>query len=349
MRKTNNIPNQRAFQLLEALSGVDEELLVRCEEQTVMQYKYAQNADAASGEQATAKTESGKVIFAAFSKYARKYSSSWAAVLCIAVVGALTWGGYRLTTDGFRMGMMESAVENATSVDMVATGTEVLTQESVTEGESTETIGDAGNMQQTTDAMENKGNGVTDAGETDGDAFVWGVDTELSDVRENAAKQLESLEQAREIAGLGKYIPANVPEGYAFENAHYVEKNTELLSVWWSRGMDSIHWSVQIVEDEELLHIVDLSKEETYNEYLYQIPLAETLPEEYREVFKNPVCKWEDFSLEFVQKRMFNRGADAGDTTTPRGNFAVLYPDNVLVEFNGRGTAEEIYAMFPAP
>ena len=37
---------------------------------------------------------------------------------------------------------------------------------------------------------------------------------------------------------------------------------------------------------------------------------------------------------------------DAGDTDTPRGNFSVLYPDGVVVRFNGRGTAQEIWEMF---
>ena len=37
---------------------------------------------------------------------------------------------------------------------------------------------------------------------------------------------------------------------------------------------------------------------------------------------------------------------DSGDTATPRGNFKVLYPDGVLVSFNGRGTAQEIWDMF---
>ena len=90
---------------------------------------------------------------------------------------------------------------------------------------------------------------------------------------------------------------------------------------------------------------VDIEKTETYNEYLYEIPHAETVPEDYRGVFHNPVCAWEDFSLEFVQKRMIAR-EDAGDTETPRGNFSVLYPDGVLVHFNGRGTAVEIWEMF---
>ena len=52
-----------------------------------------------------------------------------------------------------------------------------------------------------------------------------------------------------------------------------------------------------------------------------------------------------DFSLEIVESRM-KAYEDSGDTATPRGNFKVLYPDGVLVSFNGRGTAQEIWDMF---
>ncbi len=49
--------------------------------------------------------------------------------------------------------------------------------------------------------------------------------------------------------------------------------------------------------------------------------------------------------MEIVESRM-KAYEDSGDTATPRGNFKVLYPDGVLVSFNGRGTAQEIWDMF---
>ena len=107
--------------------------------------------------------------------------------------------------------------------------------------------------------------------------------------------------------------------------------------------MDSIVIRIDIPKEKPTA--VDMAKAETYDEYLYDIPHAETVPEEYRDIFDNPVCAWEDFSLEFVQKRMIAR-EDAGDTDTPRGNFSVLYPDGTVVYFSGRGTAEEIWDLF---
>lgn len=90
---------------------------------------------------------------------------------------------------------------------------------------------------------------------------------------------------------------------------------------------------------------VDVEKPEIYDERLYEVPYGETVPEEYRQVFQDPVFALEDFSLEIVESRM-KAYEDSGDTATPRGNFKVLYPDGVLVSFNGRGTAQEIWDMF---
>ena len=58
-----------------------------------------------------------------------------------------------------------------------------------------------------------------------------------------------------------------------------------------------------------------------------------------------PVFAREDFSLEMIESRMISY-SDSGDTDTPRGNFRVLGSGGVLVQFSGRGTAEEIWEMF---
>ena len=77
---------------------------------------------------------------------------------------------------------------------------------------------------------------------------------------------------------------------------------------------------------------------------LYDIPYAETVPEEYRVCFDNPIFMQKDISLDLVQSRM-KVVADAGDTGTPRGNFSIIYPEGILLDFNGDGTAEEIWEM----
>ncbi len=102
---------------------------------------------------------------------------------------------------------------------------------------------------------------------------------------------------------------------------------------------------MSIEEADPVPATVDIARAEIYDVRLYEIPYGETVPEEYREVFQDPVFAVEDLSLEVIESRMASYN-DSGDTDTPRGNFRVLYPDGVLVRFNGRGTPEEIWEMF---
>ena len=61
--------------------------------------------------------------------------------------------------------------------------------------------------------------------------------------------------------------------------------------------------------------------------------------------YPNGYVAGKDFNLEIVKSRIKSYD-DQGDTDTPRGNFSVLYEGGVLIRFNGRGTAEEIWEMF---
>ena len=151
-------------------------------------------------------------------------------------------------------------------------------------------------------------------------------------------------DEARNQDELGEYLPDRIPRGYAFESASCnLDRQEANLTVTWSRGMDSIMWTV--VEAEALPETVDIDAAVTYDQRLYEIPYAETVPQEYQQSVDNPTFAWEDFTLEAVRSRMIVH-ADRGDTDTPRGRFAVLFPNNIVVTFNGRGTAEEIWEMF---
>ena len=153
-----------------------------------------------------------------------------------------------------------------------------------------------------------------------------------------------SLQAAGQIEGLGEYVPETLPEGYKFESAYSNQDlDRENLTVSWSRGMDMI--LLHLEQTQGTVETVDVEKPEIYDERLYEVPYGETVPEEYRQVFQDPVFALEDFSLEIVESRM-KAYEDSGDAATPRGNFKVLYPDGVLVSFNGRGTAQEIWDMF---
>ena len=73
-----------ALRIMDALSGVDEELLERCE-------------------------QSGQKSDKAYRRPLWQQARAWAAVLCLAVVGAASFGGYRL----MQMGGMGSIADGS--------------------------------------------------------------------------------------------------------------------------------------------------------------------------------------------------------------------------------------------
>lgn len=154
-----------------------------------------------------------------------------------------------------------------------------------------------------------------------------------------------SIEELRADQEFAEYLPRTVPSGYALESAvKSVYQDKTVLAVVWSRGMDSIEWRVDRAPQQAVVP-VDVTKPETYDVNLYDIPYADSVPENYRETFSNPVFRMEDMSLETVRART-RQVADSGDTSTPRANFDVLYGDGTLISFTGRGTAEELFGMF---
>ena len=177
----------------------------------------------------------------------------------------------------------------------------------------------------------------------DAEAAKEELNTDMDGCLPLQAQKLTEAE-ARGTEVLGSYVPTVLPKGYGFESAsRNLDRQEENLTLCWSRGMDSILLGIE--KPDSAPDTVDIARAETYDVRLYEIPYGETVPEEYREIFQDPVFAIEDLSLEIIRSRVASY-QDRGDTATPRGNFRVLYPDGVLVRFNGRGTPEEIWEMF---
>ena len=339
-----------AMRIMEALSGVDEELLERSE--------------GGAGKAA------GKIH-----KKIWQYGRAWAAVLCLAIVGAVSLGGYQLTQRVGEGGSGNAAEDSTIKLE----GVEICPEEGeagaaggadggiVSGAEEQENI-NTDQYSQKDGGMENgeispeegaagNGNAGTEEMVRESQAAEEGQSDALP-ISENMVEGYESVDmgcpsvqlekfketEARKQELLGDYIPTALPSGYLFEDAYRDQDREDVnLTVIWTRGMDSVTWNITVPE--ELPETVDVNRPETYDQRLYEIPYAETVPEEYRESMNDPVFDREDFSLEIVKSRIVSR-SDAGDTDTPRGNFGVLYSDGVLVYFNGRGTVEEIWEMF---
>jgi len=208
-----------------------------------------------------------------------------------------------------------------------------------------------------------EGDAVEDAVVTEAEMELVENDTDMPSelITENNANQEElqvgdsaplapeaeefSMAEIREEETLGAYVPDRFPEGYVFESGS--RETDGSLFARWSKGMDDIVISVMWYESDAETdgRIVDVTKPETYDVHLYDIPYAETVPEEYRQIFDNPIFPEKDFSAEMVSARI-KEVADEGDTGTPRGRFSVLYESGVIVSFNGDCDAERVWQMF---
>lgn len=308
-REKTTDQTQSALRLLEALSGVDQGLLLRSESRRKPYWTY------------------GRAV---------------AACLALVVVGTLSWNGLRMIwTPKGGAGSSSTGGNSFDSAPMIADARTGDTDESEAEG---------GNYDMTAIAEEA---GEDNTGSIDDTAQenLAKAEGQLQDLESNKYKEEVcadprdpskelSEKEARNTEVFGTYLPKNLPAGYTFENARGSDSG---ITVTWTRGMDSIMLSLSSVVPENAV-TVDVEKPETYDVWLYEIPYGETVPEEYRQVFDDPLFAAEDLSLEVVRSRM-KSVRDAGDTDTPRGSFSVLYPDGVVLRFNGRGTAEEIWEM----
>lgn len=347
--------NEGALRILEALSAVDEDLLERCKE-------------APEPVESTGKT--AKILnFKKRRKPLWKMGRTWAACLGLLAVGFISWNGLRLATShglsfdsagnstGGGLNQSQSTTEETSPEDSegVYSGNTDIADNARGEAPSGETAG-------YTEAEVNGGSG-SDSGstldsdevinrespnETDQEPYKEDIQKEVgSSVSDTSATKPVTEEEARNWMPLGAYIPQNLPEGYHVENA-YINPEEQSVTMIWTRGMDNIMVSVSNVAP-GTMETVDITKPETYDERLYEIPYAETVPEEYWESMNNPVFDFSDMDydngLELMNSRMISYD-DAGDTNTPRGHFTILIEDKILLYFNGRGTPEEIWNMF---
>ena len=384
---------EEAMRIMEALSGVDGELLERCE---------AAGAGAREGAEARAEAREGAA--GAREAAARpagrngkrkafrwQYLSRFAAVLALAVVGAASWRAFWLYGDKAEDGSAGSGLSGSVSQESLAldlepapnafpveataapAGAAINSQpETETEGAEDGFKGSADGVQVIVPGAADKYSvGNQQQAVSGAQQSVTGEKPAVPGGRKEdclaAPSSRLTAEEAGQIEPLSDYIPVSLPAGYAFVSASYgtlampedfagqtgasgaKEEACEgpgRLTLLWSKGEDDILLSIQETDSTaETGGTVDVEKPETYDARLYELPYGDTVPEEYREAFMDPVFAKDDFSLEIVRSRVISYPGDGGDTDTPGGWFSVLY-DGVLVYFNGRGTPEEIWEMF---
>lgn len=149
-----------------------------------------------------------------------------------------------------------------------------------------------------------------------------------------------SLADARDDQSFGAYLPTTPPGGFSDEVIRrYQGPDNDYLSGLWRKGYDSLSWTVSYLDDQAAQRIASVDEPEQYDLSLYPIPMADSVPEELREIVEDPIFRIEELTLATVYARAYTV-SDAGDTGGYRMAFSVLYGD-VVVKVNAKGVSPE--------
>lgn len=155
-------------------------------------------------------------------------------------------------------------------------------------------------------------------------------------------------EEAMADEKFGDYVPADVPDGFTFEGAwREWGKGRDYLTLNWSGYYTNLSIDIRDADTWVDFTLTDPADRERYDVSLYTIPYGESVPEEYRQEFDNPVFAVEDVTPEVVAARMRWVDDDSGDVDSWRGDFYVYYEsENVLVRYDLDGvTPQEAYDL----
>jgi hypothetical protein len=149
----------------------------------------------------------------------------------------------------------------------------------------------------------------------------------------------------------GALMPVSVPQGFIFDSGRRILNQWEnSLRVHWHRfpSVDNIFWTVAQPTEYDLERMVPAGELYKYDVSLYPIPWFDSVPEEIREYFHNPVFLAEEMSLEVVQGRArLEEGRRGESASWSIDSFSVLYGD-VIIHISARGvSAEQLWDMIP--
>lgn len=152
--------------------------------------------------------------------------------------------------------------------------------------------------------------------------------------------EILTMDEAIKDPDFGAYMLSELPDGFSEESIRrYMDQNSNFLSGLWTRGYDSLQWTVSYLNDSAAARITSAAEKENYDLSLYPIPRADSVPDELREIVDNPVFKIQELTLETVCARAW-QVEETGDSNGYRMEFGALYGD-VLVEIRTKGVSPE--------
>lgn len=374
-----------AMRIFEALSGVDEELLIRCEDEAVLKGAVF-GAHDGKGRRSSKFTGKKAPIW--------YYGKVLAACLCFVVMGALLWSVRPImetaskssgsvdmapaaAAEAPEAAMEEAACENATALegavgqsdtlaerdngsDAYGTGEAGTVDSGLLDGTTESRVEDLESVKQESAKQESAQQESANQESANQEAASGGQNPETEQMNGSKNSEIEevmsgvpldkrkelTLKEAAAVAVLGEYVPTAVPAGYIFESAYLTENATT-----GKAERISLCWLKGM--DDIRINISYASEDVT----TVDVSKTETYDVHQYEIPYASTVPQEYrtvfnnpvFAVEDftrdIVKMRMKVVADTGDTATPRGKFGVLYDDGVLVEFSGDGDAESIYAM----
>lgn len=157
-------------------------------------------------------------------------------------------------------------------------------------------------------------------------------------------RSLESLEQAHEQLPWGNWLPKSAPAATAYSNGGI---DSYALSICFLNQdyTKELRVSVQDYTEEMSAWFADPEKPETYDLRLYEIPYAESIPEEYFYTTQNSLFRAEEVTRQILEARLIPSD-EPGDEKQYYGNLSVLYQDGFVVEYSSVNVSpEELYQI----
>jgi len=157
--------------------------------------------------------------------------------------------------------------------------------------------------------------------------------------------EFTTLSEARQEEPFAPYLPENYPFPYGefYSYLNYQERSCNMLHIRWSLGYDDVEIDIHLPESGEApsIPLADPDNPASYDVRLYEIPWADTVPQEYQADFYKPVFRAEEMSLAIIEARMTEK-----DTGGFSCRFCVLHENGVLVSYSCSGlTATEIWSL----
>lgn len=157
----------------------------------------------------------------------------------------------------------------------------------------------------------------------------------------------DTLAAARERTDFAPYLPQAAPVSWSefHGRVSYQEGDHNYLFVRWSKMYDNVEIDVHLPEGESTNYyhsqLVDVNVPASYDWRLYDGPICDTVPQEYRSAFYKPAFRAGDMSPEVVRARMHEH-----DTGGEICHFYVIHENGVVVSYDCSGvTAEAVWAL----